>query len=217
MRYITKHVPPRYRRSSNTKRKRRKLPLILLLLGLFTAGALLSEAGLSSVSEELTKEAARSYILASINQAVNQELEDGENSFVSVEKGNAGQVASVSANTAELNALKTGVLSRLSQKLNGRSTVYVPIGSLTDVGIFNGRGFQVPIKLQFEGSADVSFDTEFASAGINQSCHRITMTVQAQVYSQSKRFETFVETGTATVLAETVVVGTVPDVAVVRK
>ena len=215
MRYITRHVPHRYRRSS--KKKRRKLPLILLLLGIFAVGAVVSEAGLSSVSEKLTEEAARSYLLTSINQAVNQELEEGENSFVSVTKGESGQVASVSANAPELNALKTGILSRLAKSLNGRASVYLPIGSLTDVALFNGRGFQVPVKLQFEGSADISFDTEFVSAGINQSCHRITMTVRAQVYSQSKRFEAFAQTDSSTVLAETVVVGTVPEVAVMGK
>lgn len=172
-----------------------------------------SEAGLSAVSQELTEEAARNYLLSTINQAVNEELQEDAGSFVSVSQSGNGEVSSVSANAARLNNLKTGVLSRLSKALNGKVTAYVPVGSLTNVGILNGRGPKVPIKLNLESSADVSFQTEFDSAGVNQSCHRITMTVKARAYSQSQRFETRVEEQTVTVLAETVVVGAVPDVA----
>ena len=42
------------------------------------------------------------------------------------------------------------------------------------------------------------------------------MTVWAQVYSQSKRFSVSAQESTATVLAETLVVGEVPQAAVLR-
>ncbi len=129
---------------------------------------------------------------------------------MNVEKGSEGQVSLVSADQERLNSLRAGVLERLSHSLKGRATVYVPVGSLTGVGLFNGRGFPVPVKLQLEGSAIVEFSTEFTGAGMNQTCHRLVMTVRARAYSPSKRFETSVETETATVLAETMVVGEVP-------
>ena len=116
----------------------------------------------------------------------------------------------VSADQERLNSLRAGVLERLSRSLKGKATVYVPVGSLTGVGLFNGRGFPVPVKLQLEGSAVVEFSTEFTGAGLNQTCHRLMMTVRARAYSPSKRFETSVETEAATVLAETMVVGEVP-------
>ena len=74
----------------------------------------------------------------------------------------------------------------------------------------------MPLTLGMEGSADLSFQTEFVSAGINQSCHRVTMVVKAQGFSQSSRFETQVEVETSTVLAETVLVGAVPEGAVLQ-
>lgn len=150
-------------------------------------------------------------MLSCIHEAMNQELKEREDSFVDVSKGEDGKALWVSANTGELNALKNGLQARLEKLLNGKAKVGLPIGSLTEVAIFNGRGFQVPIKLQFEGAADISFHTEFVSAGINQSCHRITMTIMVRAYSQSRRFEALVETETTTVLAETVVVGDVPS------
>ncbi len=212
MRYIRKwRFPARYRPAAGKKRKGRRAALAAAAVLLLWETA--SEAGLSSISQELTEEAARNYLLSSINQAVNEELQDREDAFVSVSRSQSGEVSAVSTNAAALNSLKAGVLSRLSKTLHGKVTAYVPIGSLVNVGILNGRGPGVPVKLNIEGSADVSFQTEFDSAGVNQSCHRITMTVKARAYSQSKRFETQVEDETATVLAETVVIGDVPDLA----
>ncbi len=204
MRYI-RHRPHRYRRGQGKFRVAIFVPVVLCLLVLG-----LSELGLGGVSGELTREAARGYILDCVSQAVQDELEAQSEPFVTVQRQESGQVSLVTADAKRLNKLKAGVLERLSQSLRGQATAQVPVGSLTGIGLLSGRGFPVPIKLRLEGSAVVEFSTEFASAGVNQTCHRLIMTVRAQAYSQSKRFETAVETETATVLAETLVVGEVP-------
>ncbi len=216
MRYIPKRrFMTRYRQSSGEGGRLRKV--ILFVAALFAAWTGLSEAGLSSVSQELTLEAARGYVLASVNRAIEEELAEQEADLVTVERTGDGQVSSVSANAESLNALRSGILTRLEKLLNGKATAYVPIGSLTGVGVLNGRGPQVPITLKLEGAADISFQTEFDSAGINQSCHRITMIVKTRAYSQSQRFSAQVEEESATVLAETVVVGKTPEMLVGAK
>lgn len=206
MRYIRRIFPQRYRHSGGKKHW-----VFWLGLAAVTA-AVLGEGAVSGVSPELTQEAARGYVLECISEAVDAELEADPAPFVTVEKEGGGQVSLVSADQERLNRLRAGVLERLSHSLKGRVTVYVPVGSLTGVGLLNGRGFPVPIKMQMEGSAVVEFSTEFTGAGLNQTCHRLVMTVRARAYSPSKRFETSVETEAATVLAETMVVGEVPKV-----
>lgn len=135
---------------------------------------------------------------------------------MTIERDGEGEPVAVQADTAALNELRLQVLGTLEESLNGSVTVEVPVGSLTGVALLNGRGFPVPLTLGMEGSADLSFQTEFVSAGINQSCHRVTMVVKAQGFSQSRRFETQVEVETSTVLAETVLVGAVPEGAVLQ-
>ena len=200
----------RYSRRRWAKGRKRIRPLAVAALMVLAGGAAFCEWGLGSVSEELTREAARGYVLAQVNLAVEEAME-GEGSFVAVENDEAGKPVAVVADAAALNELRSQVLSRLEETLNGSVTVTVPAGSLTGMALLNGRGFPVPLKLRLESSADLSFQTEFESAGINQSCHRITMTVTVQTYSQSKRFETQAQVETSTVLAETVLVGTVPQ------
>ena len=210
MLYIRKRraFPRRYRQG---KGRRWALALVLLLA---LGAAAYSEWGLKGISPELTQEAARGYVLEQVTKAVEVELAQEAGPFVTVERNGQGQVSLVSAQPERLNQLRAGVMERLGKALRGRATVYVPAGSLTGIGLLNGRGFPVPLALGLEGSAEVEFSTELLSAGVNQTCHRLVMTVRARAFSQSRRFETSVEAETGTVLAETVVVGQVPEVSV---
>ncbi len=188
--------------------KRRTAAAVSLLAVLLLA--LFAELSLGGISPELTQEAARGYVLDCITQAVEQQLAEEPEPFVTIDRDQSGQVVMVQADPERLNRLKAGVLERLAKSLRGRATVYIPAGSLTGVGLLNGRGFPVPISLGLEGSAVAELSTDFISAGVNQTCHRLVLTVHAQAYSQSKRFETAVAVDSSTVLAETLVVGEVP-------
>ena len=210
MRYIAGKRRRRFCAPRTRKRKRWKL-----LLGILAAAAILfgffAEKGLSSVSEELTQEAAKGYLTKTVNQAVNNNLKKVEGSFTEIQR-EGGEISAIYTDPEALNQLKTALLTELTEELNGSAELSVPVGSLTDISLLNGRGFPVPIRLNFEGTADVAFHTEFLSAGINQTCHRVTMVVHAQVFSQSRRFETYADTESATVLSETVIVGETPKV-----
>lgn len=197
------------------RRRGRGKALLAFAAALLAGGLSFSEWGLGSISEELTQEAARGYVLSCVNQAVAQALEE-EQGFVIVERDEAGAPLAVHTDAAALNALRVQVLERLEETLNGSVTVEVPAGSLTGIALLNGRGFPVPLSMNLEAAADLSFHTEFVSAGINQSCHRVTMTVTVHAYSQSQRFQTQAQVETSTVLAETVLVGQVPEMALLE-
>ena len=209
MKYIGHRFISNYRTPKKRKAGFRRLLIFLFLLLLLWL--ILMELGLSSVSPELSEEAARGYLLSSMNTAIGKELERIDGEFVSVATQN-GETALLQADYSSFAAVKEGICKRLAKSLNGKVTAFVPIGSLSGVGFLNGRGPSVPLRLRFEGSADVTFETEFVSAGINQSCHRVIMKVRARVYSQSKRFSAQLQEETEALVAETVVVGEVPRV-----
>lgn len=171
-----------------------------------------AEWGLSSVSQALTQEAARRHVTTAMNEAVTKELEhlDGDTAFVRITKDQSGKIISVQAETKTLNQLKTRLTEAVQKEINGKERVGVPAGSLTNVALLNGRGFSVPIRLQFTGSVAISFESEIETAGINQSCHRIVLHISVQAVSQSKRFSAAVAEETEVMIAETVIVGEVP-------
>ena len=199
------------RRRGLTRRPSAYKRLLALSLTLMVVWGILCETGSRFISQELAEEAIQHYLRSAVNRAVSAELEDRESAFAQVSP------TGIRTDAAALNSLKSGVMERLEKSLNGRAKASVPIGSLTRLRIFAGRGPGVPIRLDIHGSANVVFDTEFTSAGINQSCHRMTMTVRVQAYTGARQFETAAQFETTTVLAETVMVGEVPGAAVLAR
>ena len=136
MRYIGRRFRTRSRRGKKRKGVCR-FRLVLVFLGVLAViCAAVSEKGLSSISEELTKETARNYLVSTVNRAVNNQLESGKSSFVEVSRSGSGQVSAVSADSEAINRLKGNILTELTKELNGKCSVSVPIGSLSEVGLF---------------------------------------------------------------------------------
>ena len=193
------------------RRKGLSLKWFVFAFILFTV-LLLSEIGISSISQELTQEAAVKHIISSVNSAVEKKLKKSEQGyFVHITRDSSGNVTSVEADAKKLNEFKTEITDAAIKKLNGRHRVGIPAGSLTNIRILNGRGFSVPVKHNFEGTADITFESAFYSAGINQSCHRITMKVTSSVFSQSRKFKESAEHTTEFIISETIIVGSVPE------
>lgn len=203
----------RKRRKSRTKRHPFRGKIIIVSLFLMVL-LVLSEIGISSASEELTQTAAEKYIITSVNNSVEKMLEKyNETDFVGIKQDDLGNVLSVEADTNSINRFKTDVSEEITKALNGRKSVGVPFGSFTSIALLNGRGFDIPLKLNYVGTADIEVKSEFVSAGINQTCHRITLIVHSNVYSESNQFSIKMQKDTDFVVSETIIVGSVPDIA----
>ena len=205
-----RYIKGRWVKAPKGKKRFKIKPLFCLLFIIMLSYAAVSEIALSSATLEITQEAARQHQSVSIADVV-QGMSEKAGGFTVITGDNAGKIASIEANTKELNKFKAQLTKAIQKKLNGKASVSVPVGSFTGVSVFNGRGFKVPLKLQFESSVDVSFHSELVSAGINQSCHRIYMTVSVHSVSQSRNFNVSNSYETQFMLSETVIVGQVPE------
>ena len=87
----------------------------------------------------------------------------------------------------------------------------MPVGSLTGISLFSGRGFSLPVEVVAVGSAHGDFQSQFTSAGINQTRHRILLevTVSVEILLPGETMQT--EICPQVPIAETVIVGQVPD------
>lgn len=203
---------PRFKnRYRNSSRKSFKGRLAILMLAVI-AFLIMSEIGLGSISKELTQESAERYISGVVNSAVEDIMNTENSGYTDITYDSSGKIASISTNAEQMNSLKNSVIKEINERINGEYTVKVPFGSLTNIKLLNGRGFKVPVKLSFEGTVSVKFDTEFASSGLNQSCHRVTMLIEVSVYSQSKNFSAKAAYSSEYVISETVLVGEVPSI-----
>ena len=87
----------------------------------------------------------------------------------------------------------------------------IPIGSLTGSALLAGRGPRITVRMESVGSSEANFHNAFTSAGINQTKHQIILTVDVSVSILLPGFTTATEVSNSFIVAETVIVGAVPD------
>lgn len=190
----------------------RRLILCALLLMLLL---MLLERNLTRVV--LTLASARAEVLAvqALNQAAEALIAEGVSydSLVHVTLGEDGSVRLLQANTAGMNSLASRASLTAQAKLEALQdqTVSVPLGSALGVTLLAGTGPRIRVHMLPVGAVVTVYETEFTSAGINQTRHRVLLTMRAQVQLVLPTGASGVEAVTQVAVAESIIVGQVPD------
>ncbi len=146
-----------------------------------------------------------------MNSAVTKALSGGA-PIVSV-KANSDGVASVETDIAALSKLRADAITNLSELMSSeeKMSFSVPLGNLTGTALIAGHG--LPVKIQLVRIGDVTADvhTEFVESGINQTLHKISLRVRVTVNVFVAGKSEKLEAASNITLAETVIVGKVPD------
>ncbi|MDZ5252907.1 sporulation protein YunB [Clostridium sp. LIBA-8841] len=131
---------------------------------------------------------------------------------INVEKDSLGDIKMLKADTIKLNDLATEVAikSQADIKEIGSIGVKMPIGYITKNNIMSYWGPSITVKMEPIGRVEVSYDSIFESAGINQTRHKILVDVKTNLKIilplQSKE----VEVVNQIPISDTVIVGEVP-------
>ena len=189
--------------------------LVAIALISMGVGCLLFRSYLAPVAEELICTQVDNQASDVINAAIAVHLASGEITYdrmVSIEKDHEGKVTAVRTNVAEVNRLKTSVLSQVDHMLTQMSTeeLSIPVGSVLLPEFFSGKGPYVPVRILAVRSSDAVFRNEFSEAGINQTLHRITIDIHVKVTILTWSGTLEIPVDSAVLAAETVIVGTVP-------
>ena len=205
----------RYMRRGMTKRERRGLLLLVVctaLLALTVAAMTQLKPILTSLATARVSNAVTRVVNTSVNETLYSAGVDYDR-LISLEKDNEGRITAVKSNMAEFNRLQSAVLADVLQKLSEVSTreLSIPLGSLTGTPLLAGRGPLIRIKMQSVGSSSAHFENAFLSAGINQTRHEILLVVDVYASILLPGFSTVTKVTNRYAVAETVIVGSVPD------
>lgn len=185
---------------------------LLLLLAVFL---LFLRLTVGPLVQELAKAIVSNKASSIINEAVEAQLRSDDidyDSIIYLEKDYNGAVTALKTNINEINRLKTEILSVIDTMLLELDVneVGLPLGSLILPEFFSGTGPTLPVKVLSVSTSDADFHNEFAEAGINQTSHRIYMEVQITMTILTPVGTEAVTASSTVVVAETVIVGTVP-------
>ncbi len=151
-----------------------------------------------------------------INDSIDSQIAKGDiryDRIVFFEKDLSGRITALKTNMSEVNRLKTGILNLINDEILAldSSDIGIPLGSLILPEVFSGRGKQIPVQIMSIRNSDASFSSSFSEAGINQTLHQLTMHISVDisvlVLGQTESFSV----SSQVVVAETVIVGDVPD------
>ena len=193
-------------------RRRRFLALapVMILLLLAAAGLYLR-----AMSREIAISDARDAVTLAVNGCVDRMMREnsfGYDYFVTLEKNADGSITAITANTAHINALSSRIMQEIANAADSESlNISIPLGSLLGSNLLMGRGPRIPVRVKMLTSSFVRFDNDLISTGINQSRHVITLiaNVDIDIMIPLETVSTSVET--EILIAETVIVGRVPD------
>lgn len=151
-----------------------------------------------------------------ISEAVNEAIQNGEISYeqlISLEKDTEGHITAVHSNMAAFNRLQSQILDIILLKIDQVSAreLSIPIGTLTGSALLAGRGPRISVRMESVGSSSARFENRFISAGINQTNHRIVLAVDVSVSILLPGYATATKVSTEVTVAETVIVGAVPE------
>lgn len=201
--------------SQKKKRKISRFAVAVLILTFIIYTLCSALAQLSAAVERVSEKLLELNATRIINDSVTNTINGGINydNLVDIWRTESGEIASVTANAAELNKLKATVTSDLLKSFEnlGARSFSVPLGNLTDTLLLSGVGPRIPFKLIPYGSATVNFRNAFTSTGINQTRHEIFIDVTADIGAVSSVARVRGEVSTSILASQTVIVGKVPQ------
>ncbi|WZL78385.1 sporulation protein YunB [Eubacteriales bacterium mix99] len=124
-----------------------------------------------------------------------------------------GKITMIQYNTILINTLarETSTLAQNEIRSLGAEGISVPLGSVTKSKLLSGRGPDIDVKIIPVGSVSTDFTDEFRQAGINQTRHRIFLLLKTQVRIVVPLGSNVINVSTKVPIAETIIVGDVPD------
>ena len=133
--------------------------------------------------------------------------------LVCVERVEGGAITAVTTDMAAMNRLRSALMERVLPVLTeiDRRDIAVPVGSLLDSELLWGRGPTIKVRSITVGSLRAEFESEFIGAGINQTLHKIWLTLSAPTTVLLPGEQLELEVRTRLCVAETVIVGEIPS------
>ena len=213
------HRRPGYVYSSGpavTVKRRRRLPVALLFfLAMFCLFFAAVAIFLKDLSAQIAVSDASDIVTVQINNAISDIMAEQDYSgdyFVSFEKDAAGDVTAISSNMARINALSAKILHRVVGATENRTIeIGIPAGNLTGISLLMGRGPNIPVQIIVLTSSRVEFNNSIVTAGINQTKHQINLEVIVDLDILVPWGTESSQVLTEILIADTIVVGQVPD------
>lgn len=171
---------------------------------------------LRPVVETVAVSEATNFISVTVAEVVEQCMQEqglGYDDLMEIHQAQEGGITTVTGQTAAINQLKSQIIHTLVDRLEhlDAGELGVPLGNLTGWMLFSGLGPKLRVSIDSVGDVVAEVRNQFDSAGINQTHHQVLMDLSVTVHLFIPGEVTSVTVDTTMCLAETILIGTVPN------
>ena len=191
--------------------------IILLLISV-----LLLDARLRPALYDLAVIEAYAISSKTVNSAVEKILSENAPDYseiVNINYSENNTVTGITTDIVKLNLFKSQITNAVDNEFNNKekTEITVSLGTASGITLFSGFGPYIDVDVGFSSSTQSDFENIFTSAGINQTEHSVMLNIETTVMltMSGKRIPQTVRTSFC--VAQTLIVGSVPNVMVEGK
>lgn len=201
------------RRGGNPRFLLRLAAVLLLILTTF----FLIDGKIRPVIQSIAESQARNMTMQAVNEAVLEALGQAGVAYgelVTIHKEETGRITSIETNVVQANSLQAQIGNGIARRIAEAKSyeISIPIGSLSGSELLLGRGPSLKLKMTLEASTILQLRNQFTEAGVNQTHHQVMLDIQTHVLFITPDSYEPTEVKTSVCIAETVIVGEVPQV-----
>ncbi len=154
-----------------------------------------------------------------VNSAVEKILSKDAPSYseiVSIHYNESNAVTGITTDIVKLNLFKSQITKAIDNEFSqkGKAEIRISLGTAFGIDILSDFGPYIDVDVEFSSSTQSDFENIFTSAGINQTQHSVMLNIKTTVMLTMSGKRITQTVATSFCIAQTVIVGTVPDVMV---
>lgn len=156
----------------------------------------------------------KAYTNSVINNAILGTLKNNDyDNLISIQKDTDGNVVLLSVNSTNSNNLINNINSQIQNTLNSQNSLnyYLPLGTFTGIPLLAGIGPKIKLNIVPIGSVQTAYKSQIASISINQSYHKIYITIKTSICVVLPLYTQTILISNQVLVAENIIVGKIPD------
>lgn len=196
--------------SHNSKKTIKFVTIVVIAIATFS----MVIRSIEPIFETICKDKAKSIATIICNEestkiVQNYQYED----LVTIDKDTSGNITMIKSNITPINLIISDVAEKIQKRINEteQEEIGIRLGSFTGSKILSGRGPIVPIKLSTIGNIETDLRSEFKSAGINQTIHRIYLQIDCEINILTPYNSIAESISNQVLIAENIIVGKIPE------
>lgn len=198
------------------KKNKKKIMLTFILTSIFLVFYLAFGLVINPILVNTIELRAKSISTRAMNSAVSDVIMNSivYDDLINIVTDELGNITMIQANSLEINNLSKDLAQSTENKIEeyGKKGVSIALGSFTGIPFLVGLGPSIKLNVSPIGSVYSTFSSEFESAGVNQTIHRIYLNINANVGVVLPLYTKKFTTSQHVLIAESIIVGSVPEV-----